>query len=92
MEDEYSSVNTTGNKFMILDDFSSPILDKYQNVLKNNHIEIAGIEFLNDNNGNIFTYDINTNTNYNSVAEKYSTKKGMQVIASFLKKELLKIN
>ena len=92
VEDEYSPVNTTGNKFMILDDFSSPILDKYQNVLKNNHIEIAGIEFLNDNNGNIFTYDINTNTNYNSLAEKYSTKKGMQAIADFLKKELLKIN
>ena len=92
VEDEYSSVNTTGNKFMILDDFSSPILDKYQNVLKNNHIEIAGIEFLNDNYGNIFTYDINTNTNYNSIAEKYSKKKGMQVIADFLKKELLKIN
>jgi len=92
LEDEYCPTNATGNKFMILDDFSNPILDQYQKILKNNYIEIAGIEFLKDNNGNIFTYDINTNTNYNSIAEKYSKKKGMQVIADFLKKELLKIN
>ena len=43
-------------------------------------------------NGKMFTYDINTNTNYNSIAEKYSKKKGMQVVARFLKKELIKIN
>ena len=92
LEDEYCPTNATGNKFMILDDFSNPILDQYQKILKNNYIEIAGIEFLKDNNGKIFTYDINTNTNYNSIAEKYSKKKGMQVIADFLKKELLKIN
>ena len=92
LEDEYCPANATGNKFMILDDFSNPILDQYQKILKNNYIEIAGIEFLKDNNGKIFTYDINTNTNYNSIAEKYSKKKGMQVIADFLKKELLKIN
>ena len=92
LEDEYCPANATGNKFMILDNYSNPILDKYKKVLKKNHIEIAGIEFLKDDDGKVFTYDINTNTNYNSTAEKYSNKKGMQVIAKFLKKELLKIN
>jgi len=37
----------------------------------------------------IYTYDINTNTNYNSQAEKSSEIKGMKSIAEFLKKELL---
>ena len=92
LEDEYCPANETGNKFMILDNYFNPILDKYKKVLKKNHIEIAGIEFLKDDDGKVFTYDINTNTNYNSTAEKYSNKKGMQVIAKFLKKELLKIN
>ena len=31
-------------------------------------------------------------TNYNYIAEKYTNKKGMRVIAKFLKKELLSIN
>ena len=61
-------------------------------IVENNNIEIAGIEFLQDENGQIITYDINTNTNYNSKAENYSKIKGMCEIAKFLKKELLKIN
>ena len=88
LEDEYCPANATGNKFMILDDFSNPILDQYQKVLKNNHIEIAGIEFLQDTHEQLYTYDINTNTNYNSIAESLSEKKGMKAIANFLKKEL----
>ena len=89
LEDEYCSTNDTGNKFMILDDFSNPILDQYQKVLKNNHIEIAGIEFLQDTQEQLYTYDINTNTNYNSIAESLSEKKGMKAIANFLKKNLI---
>ena len=58
--------------------------------LKNNHIEIAGIEFLQDSKGQLYTYDINTNTNYNSIAESLSEIKGMKAIADFLKRELEK--
>ena len=92
LEDEYCPANATGNKFMILDDFSNPILDQYQKILKNNHIEIAGIEFLEDTKGQLYTYDINTNTNYNSIAESSSEKKGMKAIANFLKRELVRLN
>ena len=59
---------------------------------KNNHIEIAGIEFLEADNGQLYTYDINTNTNYNFVAENLSNLKGMGAIDNFLKKELKKVN
>ena len=59
---------------------------------KNNNVEIAGIEFVEDRNGQLYTYDINTNTNYNSVAENLSNLKGMGAIANFLKKELEKTN
>ena len=37
----------------------------------------------------IYTYDVNTNTNYNPQAEKNSEVKGMKSIANFLKEELL---
>ena len=75
---------------MILNGFSNPILDQYQKVLKKNQIEIAGIEFLQDAQGQLYTYDINTNTNYNSVAESLSELKGMKAVADFLKRELEK--
>ena len=77
---------------MILENFSNQILDKYQRVLKNNDIEIAGVEFLENDKGELFTYDINTNTNYNSIAENLSDLKGMKSIADFLNSELQKVN
>jgi hypothetical protein len=92
LEDEYCPANATGNKFMILENFSNQILDKYQRVLKNNDIEIAGVEFLENDKGELFTYDINTNTNYNSIAENLSDLKGMKSIADFLNSELQKVN
>ena len=92
LEEEYCPSNATGNKFMILKNFSHPILDKYQRVLKNNDIEIAGIEFLENNDRELCTFDINTNTNYNSVAESLGTLRGMRVIANFLNRELKKVN
>ncbi len=91
IEDEYCPANATGNKFMILENFSNPILDEYQTVLKNNHIEIAGIEYLESINGQLYTYDINTNTNYNSIAENLSDLSGMRAVADFLKRELEKL-
>ena len=80
------------NLFKILDNFSNPILNKYEKVLKRNDIEIAGIEFLQNEKGEMYTYDINTNTNYNPIAEDLSKKYGMQEIAKFLKKELEMLN
>ena len=56
--------------------------------IKSNGIEIAGIEYIKGKDGQHYTYDINTNTNYNSVAEKKSSLKGMQTIAKFLFDEL----
>jgi hypothetical protein len=67
-------------------------LRKVLSKTKNNHIEIARIEFLEADNGQLYTYDINTNTNYNSVAENLSNLKGMGAITNFLKKELEKLN
>tara|TARA_B100001123_G_C15262471_1_gene1007107 strand:- start:256 stop:1182 length:927 start_codon:yes stop_codon:yes gene_type:complete len=91
-KEEFCPANSTGNKFMILKNFSNPILNRYQRVLQNNNIEIAGIEFLEDKKGQLYTYDINTNTNYNSIAESLSKFKGMQNIANFLNLELSKLS
>ena len=69
---------------------TSPL--NYEKFIAINGIEIAGIEYIIDKNGTIYTYDINTNTNYNSQAEKSSEIRGMKSIAKFLKEELLLLN
>jgi hypothetical protein len=78
----------TRPKFEIIDGFSDPILEKYEQFLRANDIHIAGIEFIRDQNGTIFTYDVNTNTNYNSEAEARAGKFGMLEVAKFLGEEL----
>ncbi|WP_053217921.1 ATP-grasp domain-containing protein [Virgibacillus senegalensis] len=76
------------SKFRILENFDQPIIEKYEQFLADNGIQIAGIEFIYDQNGEIFTYDVNTNTNYNSDAEAKADKYGMLEMARFLKREL----
>tara|TARA_B100000614_G_scaffold137133_1_gene122098 strand:- start:54 stop:827 length:774 start_codon:yes stop_codon:yes gene_type:complete len=85
------SNNPDGNKFMILKDYKNSDLKKYENFLKKNNIEIAGIEYITDSSGVRYTYDVNTNTNYNLIAEEKANQNGMLEIAKFLKKELEKV-
>jgi len=75
-------------KFQIIDDFNEPIIQKYEELLRGNGIKVAGIEFIRNADGEIFTYDINTNTNYNSDAEAAAGKYGMLELAKFLRAEL----
>jgi RimK-like ATP-grasp domain len=81
----------TRPKFEIIDGFSDPILEKYEQFLRANDIHIAGIEFIRDQNDTIFTYDVNTNTNYNSEAEARAGKFGMLEVAKFLGEELKRL-
>ena len=57
-------------------------------MLANNGINVAGIEFIQDEDGTLYTYDINTNTNYNSDAEAEAGQYGMLELAKFLGREL----
>ena len=86
-----NSINPDGNKFMILKNYENPDIEKYENFLKKNNIEIAGIEYITNKSGINYTYDVNTNTNYNLVAEKKANQNGMLEIARFLKNELEKL-
>lgn len=85
---EESSVEVTQPKFEIIEGFNDPIIKKYEQFLKENNIKVAGIEFIRNQEGEIFTYDVNTNTNYNADAEKLTGKFGMLELAKVLKKEL----
>ena len=75
-------------RFEIIDEFRHPIVERYQRFIAANGIEVAGIEFIADAAGELYTYDVNTNTNYNSAAEEKAGKYGMRAVASFLGREL----
>lgn len=77
-------------KFQIIEGFNEPIIVQYEAFLQENDITVAGIEFIKNSDGDIFTYDINTNTNYNSDAEKAAGTYGMLRLAKFLGAELAK--
>jgi hypothetical protein len=75
-------------RFQIIDGFRHPLVERYQRFLAANGIGIAGIEFITDRDGEIYTYDVNTNTNYNPDAERAAGVSGMRAIASYLGSEL----
>jgi len=83
-------------KFEILDGFQPPHLEQYRTLVKQYAIEIAGIEMIQNANGETFTYDINVNTNYNTLAEQTANyndteKAGLNAVCRFLKAELEKL-
>ena len=77
-----------GPRFRIVRDFDHPIIDRYRRFLAANDIGIAGIEFITDEAGELYTSDVNTNTNYNSGAEAEAGLSGMGAIAAYLGSEL----
>ena len=79
------------NKFSILPRLEAPeLLRGYQALMKSHGIDVAGFEFIRKPEGDLYTYDINTNTNYNAQAEKKACleQTAMQELASFLGNEL----
>lgn len=78
-------------RFQIVRDFAHPIVERYRRFIADNGIGIAGIEFITDVSGEMYTYDVNTNTNYNAGAESAAGVYGMRSIAAYLGSELRKL-
>jgi len=75
-------------KFKIVENPHKELIATYESFLKTHAIDIAGIEFITDENGAIYTYDINTNTNYNSEAEEKAQVFAMLELAKYLGEKL----
>ncbi|MBM7840992.1 hypothetical protein JOC54_004291 [Alkalihalobacillus xiaoxiensis] len=85
IEDMYCPVGEEPSaKFTIDPTFNDPVLVNYEALLAANGIQIAGIECIRAKDGQLYTYDINTNTNYNSEAEEKANQFGMLEIATYL--------
>jgi len=94
--DAFCPADNTGpsNKFIIQDNYENDDLQKYTEFLSANDIGIGALEYVEDANGDKWVYDVNTNTNYNSAAEKRSSNSndGMFEIAKFLGRELSRVS
>lgn len=94
IEDQACPVGETpGPRFEILENFTHPNIEKYEAFLAANGIEVSGIELIFDAQGTAWTYDVNTNTNYNDDAEELAgltgtAGAGMRALAKFLDAEL----
>ena len=78
-------------KFTIIDDIDAGLKRRCEAFLAANGIEVAGIEFIRDAAGAVYTYDVNTNTNYNPEAEVRAGRSAMTALARFLGAELARI-
>jgi hypothetical protein len=79
-------------KFRIIDDIDAGLTRRYEKFLAANRIDVAGIEFVADTVGNVYTYDVNTNTNYNPDAETRAGRFGMETLARYLGTELARLD
>ncbi len=80
---------SSGNdKFTILDGFDHPLVERYRRLMHAEGIDVAAFEFITDRKGRDYTYDVNTNTNYNPRAEASAGRSGMKVLARHLGAEL----
>jgi hypothetical protein len=67
------------------------LIPKMQDVMAREGLDVAAFEFIKDEDGVPYVYDINTNTNYNSDAEKRAGISAMTVLASYLGSKLANI-
>jgi hypothetical protein len=73
------------DQFSIINSFQDDtLIHQYQLFLQTNQIDIAGIEFVTDEQGKTWTYDVNTNTNYNSAAESLTHLSATNEVAHYL--------
>ena len=78
-------------KFSIIDDIDPVLKRRYEAFLAANDIGVAGIEFITDADGTVYTYDVNTNTNYNPDAESRAGRSAMDTLARYLGAELSRV-
>ncbi len=89
IDDEFCPVGDTG-RFALREDFTAddPLVDAYVSMMRENGLDVAGIEFVEDADGNRYTYDINGTTNYNGDVEAKHGLSGMSAIAALAEREL----
>ena len=78
----------TSDKFQITEPLPLDRQQAYEDFLTAAGIDVAAIEWVESETGQIYVYDVNTNTNYNPTAEEKAGVFAHQHLAKYLKEEL----
>ncbi|SEN72332.1 hypothetical protein SAMN04488134_101736 [Amphibacillus marinus] len=78
----------SSTKFEITQPLPSNQQQSYQTFLNQANIDVAAIEWVEDSNHQIYVYDVNTNTNYNSSAEEAAGMFAHEYLAEYLHEKL----
>ena len=78
----------TSGKFQITEPLPASQRQAYETFLAQADIDVAAIEWVESETGQIYVYDVNTNTNYNPTAEDKAGIFAHQHLAEYLKNEL----
>lgn len=65
-----------------------PLVQAYLGLMRREGLDLAGIEFVEDADGNRYTYDINGTTNYNAQVEAEHGLSGMRALAELVLQEV----
>lgn len=87
IEDQFCPTDQQSQKFSITHRFNDhAIIAQLKQFLRDSGIDVAGIEFIENDQGELFVYDVNTNTNYNQAAEQRAevSHTGMGALAEYL--------
>lgn len=84
--DQFCPADSKSNGFKILQGYEDPMIPAYEDFLKMHDIKVGAIEYVENEAGERYVYDVNINTNYNSAAEAQAGPGygGMMRIAEFL--------
>lgn len=93
LDDQFCPVGESSDapsKFRLREDVTADdeIVGQLVGLMRDYDIDVAGIEFVEDADGNRYVYDINTTTNYNSGVEARHDLSGMRAQARLVRREL----
>lgn len=74
--------------FSLREGFDDPLIDRYLSFMKANDLDVAGIEFIEDEHGNKITYDVNGTTNYSPSVEAAYGLDGMGALVAMIQQTL----
>ena len=79
-----------GDTFTLREDLTAddPLVQSYIAFMRQNQIDLAGIEFVEDAEGNRWTYDVNGTTNFNQALEARHGLDGMGAVAELAQRRL----
>jgi glutathione synthase/RimK-type ligase-like ATP-grasp enzyme len=83
-----TSATDRQNLFSLREHFHDPIIEQYIAFTRQNGLDLAGIEFIEDRQGHKITYDVNGTTNYAPGVEERHGLNGMAALVRLLAREL----